>query len=1011
MKKTIAFLLLSVFSVEMFSQLKINEVSYANKSTLVDEDGEYKGWAELYNAGSSPIMLDQYYLSDKRTKPTKFRLPTRSLDPGAFQIVYLSSKDRGSYAGGATSYHWESAIKLGDACKYKVADASVPSTWVNPSFNDVAWPTGASSVGYGDGDDATTVPNCYSVYMRYRFNIADTSKIANALLHVDYDDGFVAYINGVEIARTGLLGSPPLWNERSADHEAIMYGGAASPEAFPLDIAVFKSLLLTGTNVFSIEIHNSDTLSSDLTSTPYLTLGVDNSASYYSAPPVWLSSSFIGNIHTNFQLDNTGDSLYLNNLSSANLHKVGVYDLNIDESAGLLNDGTSNFRYFTTPTPGYSNNSSVGYLTHISKPLFSIESGIYNGTISVSIVNTAGGGSIVRYTTDGQTPTAASTIYSSPLSFSATTILKARCFASGTILPSGSTTATYIMNDSFTVPVYCINADDVDLYGGLGIVDNPWYTFKVPCHIDIFDENKVLVASQNSSIKVDGGAGGSRYNPQRSFRLDYDHKIFGEGDIDAVLIPDKPNTKHTSSSYIRNGSNFWNNVFFKEGFMERCSNADTFAIYNAYRPIVVFLNGQYFGLYELREKYTDDFLKNEFKCDNDSTDILSVSYSTGAGIIQTLEGSDTGWFATHAQIMSLDPTSSTFYDDVNTRLDRDNYADYFATENWWTNFDWIWNNMKVIRMRNLDNRWKMALQDMEWGLAGWGNYWDNGYDYVASNTGNTFVDIYYKMLENNQYKNFYINRYADLMNTAFLPDSTNKKLDNMWREAIPEWRRQILRWQDSDTNNVATHIAEFLATKNAFKDFIDNRNDFVRDQTIAQFSLIKKVDITLDVYPPGAGQVRISTVTAPQYPWTGVYFDGNPVEITATANRGYAFVNWNNNPFIADTLLNNFSNNIDTNTIFVANFKESRVDIAEPIIGVDQINIYPNPANNEVYLTLNFEGTKQVTIYNEKGTEQQKFITKEESANINTNALANGIYIVQVKKGEQTINKKLVVIH
>ena len=225
----------------------------------------YKGWAELYNAGSSPIMLDQYYLSDKRTKPTKFRLPTRSLDPGAFQIVYLSSKDRGSYAGGATSYHWESAIKLGDACKYKVADASIPSTWVNPSFNDVAWPTGASSVGYGDGDDATTVPNCYSVYMRYRFNIADTSKIANALLHVDYDDGFVAYINGVEIARTGLLGSPPLWNERSADHEAIMYGGAASPDAFPLDIAVFKSLLLTGTNVFSIEIHNSDTLSSDLT--------------------------------------------------------------------------------------------------------------------------------------------------------------------------------------------------------------------------------------------------------------------------------------------------------------------------------------------------------------------------------------------------------------------------------------------------------------------------------------------------------------------------------------------------------------------------------------------------------------------------------------------------------------------------------------------------------------------------------------------------------------------------
>ncbi len=1011
MKKVLILIICALTSASVFSQLKINEISYANKSTIADEDGEYKGWAELYNAGSSAVNLDQYYLSDKRSKPSKFRLPTKLLAPGEFQIIYLSSKNRGAYTSGVSGYHWEGAIKIGDACKYKVSDATITSTWVAPGFNDASWLSGASSIGYGDGDDATIVPNCYSVYMRFSFSIPDTSKIDNALLHMDYDDGFVAYMNGVEIARSGLLGSPPAWDEVSADHEAIMYGGAPSPESFPLDVAVFKSALRTGTNIFSLEIHNSDILSSDLTSTPYLTLGVDDAASYFSSPPAWLASSFSGNIHSNFQLENTGDSLYLNNLSLVNQNKVGVYDLNLNESAGLLNDGSSNYRYFDTPTPGSSNNGSIGYLTHFTKPIISLSSGIYNGTINVSIVNTAGGGSVVRYTVDGQTPTSASPIYSSILSFSTTTILKARCFSAGSILPSASTSATYIMNDSFTVPVYSINADDVDLYGGWGIIDNPWYTFKVPCHIDIFDENKMLVASQNSAIKVDGGAGGSRYNPQRSFRLDYDHKIFGDKEIDAVLLPDKPNTEHTSSSYLRNGSNFWNNVFFKEGFMERCSNADTFAIYNAYRPIVVFINGQYFGLYELREKYTDDFLKNEFDCDNDSTDILSVSYSTGAGVIQTLEGSDTGWYATHAQIMSLDPASPAFYDDAKTRLDCDNYADYFATENWWTNFDWLWNNMKAVRMRNLDNRWKMALQDMEWGLAGWGNYWDNGYDYVASNTGNTFVDLYYKLLENNKYKNFYINRYADLMNTAFLQDSTNKKLEQMWSEARPEWRRQILRWQDSDTNNVSTHIDEFLATKNAFKDFIDNRSAYARDQTIAQFGLVKKVDITLDVYPPGAGQVRISTVTAPQYPWTGVYFDGNPVEISAKANVGYAFANWTSNSFIADTLLNSFSNNMDSNTTFVANFIVSRVDITEPLIAADQINVYPNPSNNFVTIELNFEGKKELTIYNENGAEQTKHITNDAYTTISTNALANGVYVVQVKKGQQTINKKLVVIH
>jgi CotH kinase protein/Secretion system C-terminal sorting domain/Chitobiase/beta-hexosaminidase C-terminal domain len=1011
MKKNITILLFFLFASQLKAQLKINELSYANRSTLIDEDGEYKGWLELYNSGASSINLDQYYLSDKRSKPTKFRLPTKVLNPGAFQIVYISSKNRGGYGASSIDYHWEGAIKQGDNCKYKVGDNTIPVNWNTISYNDASWTTGPCGVGYGDGDDNSIVPNCYSVYTRYAFTVADTSKIKNALLQVDYDDGFVAYLNGVEIARAGLAGVPPAWNETSLDHEAVMYMGAASPESFLLDVVLFKSLLRAGTNVFSLEVHNTDTLSSDLTSTPYLTLGVSNGTSYYGSPPIWISPTYVGNIHTNFQLDNTGDTVYLNDISARNIHKLGAVNLNLDESVGLLTDGSTNSRFFTLPTPGLSNNASIGYTAHASKPLLSESSGIYTGTKVVSIVNTSSAGSTVHFTVDGQTPSLLSPTYTTPITIANTTILKARCFGPGSVLPSATATATYIMNDSFTVPVYSINADSFDLYGWAGIISNPWYSYRVPCHIDIIDEHKNLIVSQNSSIRVDGGAGGSRYAPQTSFRLDYDHKVFGEGNIDEVLIPDKPNTKHVSTSYIRNGSNFWNSTFFKEGFMERCSRADTFAIYDAYRPIVVFINGQYFGLYELREKYSKDFLKNEFGCDKDSTDILSVSYTTGAGVIQTIEGSDTGWYFTHSHIMALDTASSTFLADVNKRLDSDNFADYFAIENWWTNFDWIWNNMKVMRMRNLDNRWKFGLQDLEWGLAGWGNYWDNGYNYVASNRGNTFTDIYYKLLENGPYRNFFINRYADLMNTDFLPDTTNKKLEAIWEEALPEWRRQILRWKDSDTNNVATHMAEFLATKNSFVDFLNLRSDIARDQTIAEFGLTKKVEITLDVNPPGAGQITISTVTAPQYPWTGIYFDGNPVTISAKANPGFVFKNWSKSPFITDTLTNKFRNNIDTNALFVANFRAYGVDIEKTIIDENQISIYPNPANNQISINMDFENEKAIKIYNESGTIFMNLLTREKEINVPTSGLSNGVYIVQIRQGDQIINKKLIVIH
>jgi hypothetical protein len=206
-------------------------------------------------------------------------------------------------------------------------------------------------------------------------------------------------------------------------------------------------------------------------------------------------------------------------------------------------------------------------------------------------------------------------------------------------------------------------------------------------------------------------------------------------------------------------------------------------------------------------------------------------------------------------------------------------------------------------------------------------------------------------------------------------------------------------------------MAEFLATKNSFVDFINLRSDVARDHTIAEFGLTKKVEISLDVYPPGAGQITISTVTAPQYPWTGIYFDGNPVTITAKANPGFVFKNWSNSPFIADTLTNKFRNNIDTNALFVANFRAYGVTVEEPVITESQISIYPNPSNNQISMNMDFENQKSIKIYNENGTSLINLETSEKRINVSTANLPNGVYIVQIRQGDQIINKKLIVIH
>ena len=1010
MKYKILLIIIILLQIELKAQLVINEVSTCNKSILFDEEAEAKSWFELYNNSGTPINLSNYYISDNKNKLNKFRLPDRVLGANQFQLIYASSKNRGAYVAPITTHHWETVVQLGNNWKYKIANGSNNPLWRNRGFNDATWAVGASGIGYGDGDDNTIVPSCFAVFMRYSFTITDTSKIVDAILHMDYDDGFVAYLNGVEIARANLLGYPPNWNEAAADHEAILYTGAPAPTMFMLNKTLIKSLIQNGINDLAIEIHNADTASADLTAIPTFSVLVKNGSNFFSSVPSWFSTTYTGNIHANFQISNAGETLYLINTSNIIVDSLVLSRMNPNESKGRYTDGTNTIRLFDSPTPEYSNIFSTPYNSHEIQPTINTTSGIYSTSINVSITNNSTSGGVVHYTTNGQDPILSSPIYSGPITITNTTILKARCFGGTTVLPSTIDARSYIFNSNYTVPIYCITADSSDLYGWSGIIDNPWTDYKIPCHIDIFDIDHSLVASQNSSIRIDGGAGGSRGNPQRSFRLDFDNNNFGESVVNSVLIPAKPHVDKYSSVYLRNGSNFWNSIFFKEAFMERVSRADTFAIYNAYRPVVVILNGQYFGLYELREKYTDTYFKNNFGADKDSVDILSVSYSTGAGIIQTLDGSSESWFDAHRFIMDLDTTHPAFLNQVNTVLDSRNFADYMAIENYWANYDWIWNNMKFFRMNTKDKKWRFALQDMEWGFAGWGNYWDNMFNYMVDTRGYTYNNIYFKLLQNPNYKNFYINRYADLLNTDMLPDTMKEIFKEMWQEALPEWNNQILRWQDPDTLNIPIHMNDFKNLRNTFSEFIDLRPEFVRDQLINNFDLTQRVQITLNTNPPNGGKVRISTVTAPYYPWSGIYFDGNSVDLEATANPGYVFANWDTSDFIVDTALATFQSNVYRNTTFTANF------IYDPTAAVsnqpslkETISIYPNPSNTLSYIEMPFDGEKTIYLYNSSSSLLDENKTNLSLAKMNVGSLSKGFYIIKVNCNQQTYFTKLVV--
>ncbi|MEY3200235.1 MAG: hypothetical protein RJA13_2193, partial [Bacteroidota bacterium] len=194
----------------------------------------------------------------------------------------------------AQSDHWETVVYDNSVWKYIVPNASTSQNWIQPSFNADTWSSGQGGFGFGDGDDNTSIPsNSISVYHRISFTILDFSLITRAILNMDYDDGFVAYLNGVEIARNGIVsaGQPTYNQTASSSHEAALYQGNY-PEQIELSQSQFSGILQNGTNVLCIETHNQSASSSDFTSRAFFSVGIGNSSTNYGPTPSWFIPPF-----------------------------------------------------------------------------------------------------------------------------------------------------------------------------------------------------------------------------------------------------------------------------------------------------------------------------------------------------------------------------------------------------------------------------------------------------------------------------------------------------------------------------------------------------------------------------------------------------------------------------------------------------------------------------------------------------------------------------------------------
>ncbi|MFH2140820.1 MAG: CotH kinase family protein [Bacteroidota bacterium] len=323
----------------------------------------------------------------------------------------------------------------------------------------------------------------------------------------------------------------------------------------------------------------------------------------------------------------------------------------------------------------------------------------------------------------------------------------------------------------------------------------------------------------------------------------------------------------------------------------------------------MFINGEYFGILNLREKISEDYIAENYNIDPDDVDLLQFNGYVIAG--------ENSHFLHMVEFIALnDMANQTNYDSATTMLDIENFCDYFIAETYYVNWDWPQNNVKYWRERKPGARWRYILTDVDMGLGLMGTgFMTNDLHRVIVQSDNYHSIMLNKLLNNQKFREYFINRYADLINTIFLPDNL-KALAYLFKDSIYEEMPQHMhRW------NGDMYAWENFSIDGTMISFIENRAAPARNYIEDEFSLNKQVNVTLNVYPQGAGKIQISTIIPDSYPWSGIYFDGVPVEIKALPNPGYEFAFWQS-PILIPSPNNNQSVmlNIDTNDVFTAYF-------------------------------------------------------------------------------------------
>ena len=906
------FLILFCGFILNAQSVRINEVVSSN-SVYFDEDGDSPDWFELHNFGTQNVSLENWTISDDLETLDMWAFPPINLAPDEYLLVWASEKDR------SIDTYSRTFISQGDIFKYEIPNAEPHPNWKNLNFNVSSWNDGASGFGYGDGDDNTVIPwGTESLYLKRNFNITNLEDMQSLILDIDYDDAFVAYINGVEVARANIGGVPPPFDsdDISTDHEAQMYLGGL-PDRFI--ISDFSSVLFEGENVLAIQAHNISSTSSDFTIVPFLS-GIYNSPNNSGIqPPEILNLGNDNPFHTNFKISTDSETLTLSNGIGTVIDQIVVEGLPPNTSVGVSNI-TQNLVSYLQTTPGYQNDDQEFLGTIQNEVVFSQIGGTTQNPFNLSLSGNRPTQHI-RYTTDGSAPQLSSNEYTGPIIISQNTSLRARIFSNtNNYLPSKILTESYIFGANHNMDVMLLTVDPDDffdddtgiyVFGPEGTFDtwqpyygaNFWEDWERPIQFSYYKNNSNEFAKFNAGVKIFGGWSRGQ-NGQRSLAF-YARGQYGDSEFEHSFF-DHLSYDKFEAFVLRNSGQDWLRSNMKDVMLTslmRGSDLD----FQENNPVATYINGAYWGFYNIREKINEHMLASKHDVDADSITLLT-------GNAEIIEGDNDEYNALINYIETTDLSNDSNFEYVRESIDLKNYILYQATNIFINNTDWPGNNIKF--WKHPDTKWRWIMYDTDFGFGPWwnlSNFSENTLEFALNPNGPGWPNppwstlLFRKLTTNINFRNQFINRYADELNTRFLSSNVIQHIDEIYATIQPELNAHLERWKNDpslgyEINDVNGHI-EFYQW--AMKNFANERPAIVKEHIKDQFNLPNFHPLTISNEDVSKGRVEVNeNLNIQEQSWTGDYFETVPVKLEAFAEPGYEFSHWSGDVFSTQKTIN-----------------------------------------------------------------------------------------------------------